>query len=99
MLFEGKRAIGVEYAQNGVMHGCGRGARCCWRRLAINRRNCCSCRGSARARCCSQFGIDVVHELPGVGENLQDHLGGRIIYRRATANTMNEISRSWLRRL
>ena len=27
------------------------------------------------------LGIPVLHDLPGVGENLQDHIGGRIIYR------------------
>ena len=47
-----------------------------------------------------QHGIAVVHELPGVGENLQDHCGGRIIYR-CTAGmcTMNEIYHNWLRRI
>ncbi len=39
----------------------------------------------------------MVHELPGVGANLQDHLGTRVIYRVANAVTLNEISRSWLR--
>jgi len=47
-----------------------------------------------------QHGIAVVHDLPGVGENLQDHCGGRIIYR-CTANvwTMNEVYHNWLRRV
>jgi choline dehydrogenase len=46
-----------------------------------------------------EFGIEVVHELPGVGENLQDHLGCRVIYKARNANTLNEISRSWLRQV
>jgi choline dehydrogenase len=37
-----------------------------------------------------------VHELPGVGENLQDHLGCRVIYKARNRNTLNEISRSWI---
>jgi choline dehydrogenase len=44
-----------------------------------------------------EHGIAVVHELPGVGDNLQDHLGCRIIYKARRANTLNEISRSWVR--
>ena len=41
----------------------------------------------------------MLHDLPGVGENLQDHIGGRIIYRCiAGASTMNEIYHNWLRR-
>ena len=42
----------------------------------------------------------MVHDLPGVGENLQDHIGGRIIYRCVAGTvTMNEIYHNWLRRL
>ena len=45
-------------------------------------------------------GIPVVHDLPGVGENLQDHIGGRMIYRCIDGTiTMNEIYHNWLRRL
>ena len=40
------------------------------------------------------------HDLPGVGENLQDHIGGRIIHRCVDGTvTMNEIYHNWLRRL
>ena len=46
------------------------------------------------------LGIDVKHDLPGVGENLQDHIGGRIIHRCVDGTvTMNEIYHNWLRRL
>ena len=42
----------------------------------------------------------MLHDLPGVGENLQDHIGGRIIYRCIDGTvTMNEIYHNWLRRL
>jgi choline dehydrogenase len=43
-----------------------------------------------------EHGIALVHELPGVGDNLQDHLGTRVIYKARNRNTLNEISRSWL---
>ena len=42
-----------------------------------------------------EHGIEVAHDLPGVGENLQDHIGGRVIYRCVNPNTINEISHSW----
>jgi choline dehydrogenase len=46
------------------------------------------------------LGIEVKHDLPGVGENLQDHIGGRIINRCVDGTvTMNEIYHNWLRRL
>ena len=38
------------------------------------RRSCCSSRASATRDELGALGIDVVHDLPGVGENLQDHL-------------------------
>ena len=40
-----------------------------------------------------------MHELPGVGENLQDHVGGRIICRCQGVATMNEVYHNWLRRI
>ena len=39
-------------------------------------------------------GIDVVHELPGVGDNLQDHLQIRAVYKVQNAKTMNERANS-----
>lgn len=41
-------------------------------------------------------GIDVVHALPAVGENLQDHLQLRAIYRVANTKTLNNDLRSWI---
>ncbi|MCP1367012.1 GMC oxidoreductase, partial [Halomonas sp. BBD48] len=47
----------------------------------------------------SQLGIPVVHESPGVGENLQDHLQLRMIYRVEGAKTLNEIAGTWFGKL
>ena len=44
------------------------------------------------------LGLPVVHDLPGVGENLQDHLQLRPIYEVRGAPTMNEQYANWLRR-
>jgi len=41
-----------------------------------------------------QLGIPVVHELPGVGENLQDHLQLRMVYRVSNVSTLNERART-----
>jgi choline dehydrogenase len=40
-------------------------------------------------------GIPVVHELPGVGENLQDHLQIRAVYAVDGARTLNTLAASW----
>jgi choline dehydrogenase len=42
-----------------------------------------------------ELGIDVVHELPGVGENLQDHLQIRAVYKVDGVTTLNTLASSW----
>lgn len=42
-----------------------------------------------------RLGIQVAHELPGVGENLQDHLQLRPAFRVSGIATLNERSHSW----
>ena len=44
------------------------------RRARSARRSSCSSPASAPRSCCRSSGSPVVHDLPGVGENLQDHL-------------------------
>jgi choline dehydrogenase len=39
-------------------------------------------------------GIEVLHDLPGVGENLQDHLQIRMVYRMRNTVTLNRRARS-----
>jgi choline dehydrogenase-like flavoprotein len=45
-----------------------------------------------------RHGLTVVHELPGVGENLQDHLQIRCAYKVQGVKTMNERYQSFVRR-
>jgi choline dehydrogenase len=42
-----------------------------------------------------RFGIGVVHALPGVGKNLQDHLQARVIFRCTRPITTNDALRTW----
>ena len=44
----------------------------------------------------SQFGIPVVHALPGVGSNLQDHLQIRAAYAVSGVKTLNTMANNWL---
>jgi choline dehydrogenase len=43
------------------------------------------------------LGVPVVHALPGVGENLQDHLQLRVIFRCTKPITTNDTLKSWWR--
>jgi choline dehydrogenase len=74
ILFEGGRAVGVEYARvpggarrvrAGEVILCGG---------AINSPQLLQLSGVGDAEQLHNLGVDVVHHLPGVGENLQDHL-------------------------
>ena len=44
------------------------------------------------------LGIPVAHALPGVGENLQDHLQVRVIFRCTKPITTNDTLKSWWRK-
>ncbi|MFF0149176.1 choline dehydrogenase [Amycolatopsis sulphurea] len=80
ILFEGKRAIGVEYAQgrSAPSEVYGREIILCGG--AINTPQLLQLSGIGNAAELERLGVDVVHDLPGVGENLQDHLEVYIQY-------------------
>ena len=73
IIFEGKKAVGVEYKRRGKVQtvyaneiiSCGG---------AVNSPQLLQLSGVGNADELKKHGIDVVHHLPGVGENLQDHL-------------------------
>jgi choline dehydrogenase len=73
ILFEGKRAVGVEFVSGGKQHqvyggeiiACGG---------AINSPQLLQVSGIGNAGELKKLGINIIHDLPGVGENLQDHL-------------------------
>jgi choline dehydrogenase len=97
VLFEGRRAVGLEYAQHGAVHRVRARGEVILAGGSINSPQLLQLSGVGPGELLRSHGIAVVHELPGVGENLQDHLNSRIVYRMRHANTLNEISRSWVR--
>jgi choline dehydrogenase len=73
ILFEGKRAVGVEYRQGGTLRTAAGGTvvSCGG---AFNSPQLLQLSGVGDADHLSSLDIDVVHDLPGVGRHLQDHL-------------------------
>jgi choline dehydrogenase len=55
--------------------------------------------GIGRPDVLAQHGVDVVHALPGVGENLQDHLQIRPIFKVSNTRTLNVDYQSKLKRM
>jgi choline dehydrogenase len=100
VLLQGKRAVGIEYSQNGTAHRAKAKREVLLCGGAINSPQILQLSGIGPGELLQSLGIEVGHDLPGVGENLQDHIGGRIINRCVDGTiTMNEIYHNWLRRL
>ncbi len=100
VLLEGKRAVGIEYSQGGTLHQAKAKKEVLLCGGAINSPQILQLSGIGPGALLQSLGIEIKHDLPGVGENLQDHIGGRIIHRCVDGMvTMNEIYHNWIRRL
>ena len=85
ILFEGKRAVGVEHANGRIFAGevvLSAGALQSPQLLQLS--------GVGPKELLSSMKIPVVADLPGVGENLQDHLALRLIYKCTRPVTTND---------
>lgn len=95
ILFDGKRAAGVRYMRNREK-GAARDVRarreviiCCG---AFNTPKLLQLSGIGPGKFLREIGVPVVHNLPGVGENLSDHFSVRIVARAKNIRTLNEIA-------
>ncbi|MDA9008779.1 choline dehydrogenase [Alphaproteobacteria bacterium] len=74
VLFDGKKAVGVEYEKNGRVQSVKASREVILSSSSINSPALLQLSGVGNAEQLKDIGVDVVHHLPGVGENLQDHL-------------------------
>jgi choline dehydrogenase len=90
LVFDGKRAIGVRWRQNGAT----RRARCRGEVIlaagSLGSTQILLLSGVGPAEQLQQHGIPIVLDRPGVGANLQDHLQLRMIYKVDGIDTLNE---------
>ena len=94
IVFEGNRAVGVEYRRNRKttvarateIISCGG---------AFNSPQLLQLSGVGEAKHLEGLGIEVVHDLPGVGENLQDHLEVYIQYSCTQPVSMQPYLATW----
>jgi choline dehydrogenase len=96
VLLEGRRAVGVAYDQRGTAKQA-RAAEVILCGGAFNSPQLLQLSGIGPASLLQQHGIAVVHELPGVGENLHDHLQIRCQYRCTEPITLNDVLGSTLK--
>ncbi|MFZ2509369.1 MAG: choline dehydrogenase [Steroidobacteraceae bacterium] len=74
VLFEGRRAVGVEYRRGETLHAVHARREVILSTGSIDSPKLLKLSGVGPATELREHGIAVVHELPGVGENLQDHI-------------------------
>jgi choline dehydrogenase len=74
ILFEGRRAVGVAYRRGGELHQVRARREVLLCAGPINSPQLLKLSGVGPAAELAEFGIPLLHALPGVGENLQDHL-------------------------
>jgi len=102
VLFNGRRATGVEYLVgegNNDTRRATANLEVIVASGAFNSPQLLQLSGLGPAALLKQHGIDVVADAPGVGDDLNDHLSGRIILRVKDPITLNDAVRTWAGKL
>jgi len=99
ILFHGNRAIGVKYRQHGVEKEARAAREVILSAGALQSPQLLQVSGVGPGALLQSFAIPVVRDVPGVGENLQDHLQLRVIYKCTKPITTNDDLASLWRRM
>jgi choline dehydrogenase len=99
ILFEGRRAIGVEYRQSGVLRSARARREVLVSSGAYNSPQLLQLSGVGPAALLKSHDIDVVLDAAGVGNDLQDHMQVRLVMRCAQPITLNDILNHPVRRI
>ena len=94
ILFEGRRAVGVEYTKDGKTISVRSSAEVLLCAGSLQSPQILQLAGIGPAALLSSVGIPLLHDLPGVGENLQDHLILRFMYKCSKPITTNDALRN-----
>jgi len=90
IVFEGGKAVGVRYRQGSVTKEVRAGREVILSAGALQSPQLLQLSGVGPGALLRAHGIPVVHDLAGVGENLQDHLQLRVLYRCTRPITTND---------
>lgn len=94
ILFEGKRAVGIEYQQNGETRTARAGREVILSAGSINSPQLLQLSGVGPGALLGGLGIPVVHANDNVGAHLQDHVGINYTFK-GKVPTLNQILRPW----
>jgi choline dehydrogenase len=93
VILDGKRAVGVAYRRDGVVHEVRARREVILSGGSINSPQLLQLSGIGDPEWLKPHGIEVQHALPGVGKNLRDHYAARIACRVKNITTLNERAR------
>ena len=99
LLLDGKRATGLEFRHDGVPSRVRTRGEVILAAGSIGSPHLLQLSGIGPPKLLQDRGIAVAHELPGVGENLQDHLQLRLIFKVRNTVTMNQLEKSLLKKI
>ena len=94
LLLEGRRVTGARYVRNGVAHEV-RAHETILAGGSINSPQLLMLSGIGPAAHLRECGIEVAHDLPGVGANLQDHLSVQVNYETREGMSLNKALSGW----
>jgi len=98
VLFDGRRATGIEYAQGGATRTAYADGEVILAGGAFNSPQVLQLSGLGPAKILRDLGIEVIADMPGVGADLQDHLQVRMQLRCTEPITANDVINRWRHR-
>jgi choline dehydrogenase len=94
LVLEGGRVVGIEYEREGRVSAARAARQVVMAAGAIGTPQILMLSGLGPAAQLKEHGIEVLHDMPGVGANLQDHLQIRTSFRINGARTLNDMQAS-----
>ena len=99
LIFEGIRAIGLEYEKSGKRQIVHAKNEILMSAGAIHSPQILQISGVGNATELRQLGIPIVADLPGVGQNLQDHVNAPLLYKSSLPLTANSLYHNPIRKI
>lgn len=93
LMFEGKRCVGVRFRQGGVERSVRARREVIVSGGTVNSPHLLHISGIGPGEHLRSIGVEVVHDLAGVGSNLSDHYAVRVSHRAKDARSINELAR------
>jgi choline dehydrogenase len=99
VMFEGKRAVAVEFLHRGRMTRASAGKEIVLSAGAIGTPQLLEVSGVGQQQRLKELGVAIVHDAAEVGENLQDHLQVRMVFKAKQPVTLNDEYNNLFRRI